>query len=98
MRCNAVARGLFVVGVAYCAYMLRPIGGSAVANVAFSLVLAALIVYLEDRLRRTSLANVIGALVGGAAGLLIARMIGSALFWANTGDPRVVFLHSLILL
>ena len=25
-------------------------------------------------------------------------MLGAALFWANTGDTRVVFLHSLILL
>jgi len=98
MRWNGVARVLFVVGVAYCAYMLRPLGAGPVLNVGFSLILAALIVYLEDHLRRTSLANVIGALLGGAAGLLIARMIGAALFWANTGDSRVVFLHSLILL
>jgi uncharacterized protein YacL len=98
MRWNGVARVLFVVGVAYCALMLRPLGSSLMLNVGFSLVLAGLIVYLEDRLRRTSLANVIGALVGGAVGLLIARMLGSALFWANTGDSRVVFLHSLILL
>jgi uncharacterized protein YacL len=98
MRWNAVARLLFIIGVAYCAYMLRPLGGGPVLNIGFSLVIAALIIYLEDRLRHTSLANVIGALLGGAAGLLIARMLGSALFWANTGDSRVVFLHSLILL
>jgi uncharacterized protein YacL len=98
MRWNGVARLLFIVGVAYCAYMLRPLGGGPLPNLAFSLVIAGLIIYLEDRLRRTSLANVIGALLGGAAGLLIARMLGAALFWANTGDARVVFLHSLILL
>src|SRR6186997_1866491 len=98
MRWSALARLLFVGGVAYCAYMLRPLGGGPALNIAFSLVLAGLIIYLEERLHQTSLANVFGALLGGACGLLIARMLGAALFWANTGDTRVVFLHSLILL
>src|SRR5438874_9817506 len=98
MRWSGLARLLFVVGVAYCAYMLRPLGGGPAPNLAFSFVLAGLIIYLEDRLHHTSLANVFGALLGGACGLLIARMLGAALFWANTGDARVVFLHSLILL
>jgi uncharacterized protein YacL len=98
MRWSAVARLLFVIGVAYCAYMLRPLGEGVALNLGFSFVLAGLIIYLEDRLHHTSLANVFGALLGGACGLLIARMLGSALFWANTGDSRVVFLHSLILL
>ena len=98
MRWSALARLLFVGGVAYCAYMLRPLGGGPALNLAFSLVLAGVIIYLEERLHQTSLANVCGALLGGACGLLIARMLGAALFWANTGDTRVVFLHSLILL
>src|SRR5439155_1655510 len=75
MRWNGVARLLFVVGVAYCAYMLRPLGGGPAVNIGFSLVIAAMIIYLEDRLRHTSLANVFGALLGGAAGLLIARIL-----------------------
>jgi uncharacterized protein YacL len=98
MKWNAVARVLFVSAVAYCAFLLRPVGGGALTNVAFACVIAGLFIYLEHRLRETSLANVIGAIVGGAAGLLAARMIGSALFWADTGDARVAFLHSLVLL
>ena len=98
MRWAGVARLLFVLGVAYCAFMLRPLGGGPLPNLAFSFLIAGAIIYLEDRLRRTSLANVIGALIGGSAGLLMARLIGAALFWANTGDARVVFLHSLLLL
>ncbi len=98
MRWNGVARIIFVCAVAYCAFLIRPVGGGPLVNVGFALIIAALFVYLEHRLRETSLANVIGALVGGAAGLLAARMIGSALFWANTGDSRVAFLHSLVLL
>jgi uncharacterized protein YacL len=98
MRWSGVARIVFVCAVAYCAFLIRPVGGGPLVNVAFALVIAALFVYLEHRLRETSLANVIGALVGGAGGLLAARMIGSALFWANTSDSRVAFLHSLVLL
>src|SRR3954462_11127565 len=98
MKWNGVARTVFVAAVAYCAFLLRPLGGSAAINVAFALGIAAIFIYLEHRLRETSLANVIGALLGGAAGLFAARMIGSALFWANTRDSRVAFLHSLVLL
>ena len=98
MKWNGVARIVFVGAVAYCAFLLRPLGGGPFINLAFALVIAAGFIYLEQRLRETSLANVIGALLGGAAGLFAARMIGSALFWANTGDSRVAFLHSLVLL
>jgi uncharacterized protein YacL len=98
MRWSAVARLSVVLIVAYCAYMLRPLGGGPLPNLALAVVISGLIFYLENRLRHTSLADLFGALFGGAAGLLIARMLGAALFWANTGDPRVVFLHSLILL
>ncbi len=98
MRWTGVARLLLIVGVVYCAYMLRPFGGGLPLNVSLALVISVLIVYLEHQLRLTSLANVIGALIGGGAGLLAARVLGSALFWANTGDARVVFLHILILL
>src|SRR6185436_10158516 len=98
MNWNGVARIVFVGAVAYCALLLRPLGGSLWINLTFAFVIAAGFIYLEQRLRETSLANVIGALAGGAAGLFAARMIGSALFWANTGDARVAFLHSLVLL
>ena len=98
MKWSGVARIVFVVAVASSAFMLRPLGGGPVPNIAFSIAIACIFIYLEDRLRHTSLANVIGALIGGAAGLLAARMIGSALFWADTADPRVSFLHSLVLL
>jgi uncharacterized protein YacL len=98
MNWSGAARLVFVAAVAYCAFLLRPLGGAAPLNVVFAVGIAGLFIYLEHRLRETSLANVIGALLGGAAGLLAARMIGSALFWANTADSRVVFLHSLVLL
>jgi uncharacterized protein YacL len=42
--------------------------------------------------------HLLGGLIGSAVGLWIARTIGASLFFANTGDPRVTFLHSLIVL
>ena len=40
----------------------------------------------------------LGALIGGAIGLGLSKTIGAALFWADTSDNRIVFLHSVILL
>ena len=60
--------------------------------------IAGLVIFLEDRLRQTPLANVVGALIGGTVGLLLARLIGDAHFWANADNLGVIFLHTLILL
>ena len=94
-----LARGLFIAAVGYSAYQLQPVaGGGVVPNIAFGGVLGALIVALEIRLKDTPVIHVLGALLGGAIGLGAASSIGAALYWANLGDGRVVFLHSLILL
>ena len=70
----------------------------ALLNVAFGLVLGLLIIVLELRLKTHSVTHLIGALLGGAIGLVAAKTIGAALYWANLGNERVVFLHSFILL
>jgi uncharacterized protein YacL len=41
---------------------------------------------------------VLGALIGCAVGLAIAHAIGTGLFWADSGDRRVEFLHSFMLI
>src|SRR5471032_1949649 len=94
----ALARVLFVAAVAYAAALLRPLPFDASFNVAFALVLAALVVLFESRLRETAVTRVLGALIGCAIGLGIARTIGAGLFWADSGDRRVEFLHSFILI
>jgi uncharacterized protein YacL len=93
-----IIRLLFVAAVVYAAVMLRPLEASFAVNVAFGCVLALAGVALESRLRETSITSLFGALIGGGLGLAIATTIGSALFWADTGDRRVAFLHSFILL
>ncbi len=94
-----LARGLFITAVGYSAYQLQPFADGGIApNIAFGVVLGALIVALEIRLKNTSVIHMLGALLGGAIGLGAASSIGAALYWANLGDGRAVFLHSLILL
>jgi uncharacterized protein YacL len=94
----ALARVLFVAAVAYAAALLQPIPVGVPANVVFAFVLAALVVLFESRLRETAVTHILGALIGCTIGLVIARTIGAGLFWANTGDRRVEFLHSFILI
>ncbi|MBI2828607.1 MAG: PIN domain nuclease [Acidobacteria bacterium] len=94
-----LARGLFMAAVGYSAYQLLPVAGAGVAaNIAFGLMLAALIVLFEIRLKDTSVARMLGALLGGAIGLGAAKTLGDSLNWADHADGRVVFLHGFILI
>jgi uncharacterized protein YacL len=93
-----LARVLFVAAVGYSAFQLQPLAGGFVSNTLFGLVLGFLLVVFEIRLKHISVTHLIGALLGGAIGLGAAKTIGAALYWADLGDGRVVFLHSVILL
>src|SRR3989442_4559427 len=94
----ALARVLFVAAVAYAAALLPPFPVGLPANLAVALVLSALVVFFESRLRETGVARVLGALIGCPVGLAIAHMIVAGLFWADSGDRRVEFLHSFTLI
>src|SRR5438105_1912590 len=78
--------------------MLQPLAVGLPANVALALVLAGLAVLFERTLRDTAMSRVLGALIGCGIGLAIAHAIGTGLFWADTGDRRVEFLHSFVLI
>jgi uncharacterized protein YacL len=93
-----LARVLFVVAVLWSAVFLQPLPQGTLVNLAFGAVLAGLVIVTELRLRSVSIGSLLGALVGGAVGLLVARTIESALFWTNPGSGRVAFLHSATLL
>jgi uncharacterized protein YacL len=88
----------FVGAVAYSAFMLRPLGADPLINVGMGLALALLSVGLEWQLRHTPVTQLLGAVLGGAVGLLLAKGISAALFWIDHRDQRVAFLHSFILL
>ena len=93
-----LARLAFIGAVAASAFMLRPLGADPLVNVAFGVGLAALSVALEWQLRHTAVTHILGAFMGGAVGLMLAKGISAALFWIDHGDQRVAFLHSFILL
>ncbi len=93
-----LARLLFVAAVVYSALLLRPLTADTLTNGAFGLALALTFIGFELRLRNTSVTHMLGAMIGGAIGLVIAKAVGTALFWANTRDDRVAFLHSFVLL
>src|SRR5688500_1645331 len=94
----ALARIGFIATVGYTAYQLHPLVGDPLPNLLFGLAIGGLFVVLEVRLRDISVTHLLGALIGGGIGLAIAKTIGTALYWADVSDARVVFLHSLILL
>jgi len=89
---------LFVAAVAYAAALLQPLPVGLPANVGFALVLAAFVVAFESRLRETAITRILGALIGGAIGVAMARAIGTGLFWADATDRRVEFLDSFLLI
>src|ERR1700722_717505 len=94
----ALARALFVAAVAYAAAALRPLPVNLPLNIAFALSLAVGVVWLESRLRQVSVTRILGALIGCAIGLVLARTFASGLSWAETGGRRGEFLSSLALI
>ncbi len=98
MHWQVVTRACFIAAVAWAAALTRPFHPALGVNVGVGIALGALIVLIETRLRSTEVTDLLGALIGGAIGLGLSKTIGAALFWANTSDRRVVFLHSFILL
>src|SRR5918994_1258628 len=74
-----LARLFFTGAVAYTAFLLRPFGTEPLSNVLFGLGLAAVAVFFEWRLRDLALSNLLGAIIGGALGLLVAKGTAAAL-------------------
>jgi uncharacterized protein YacL len=93
-----LARVVVVAAVAYAGALIEPLQGGIAPNVGLALLLAAVVVGFESRLRESPPTRVLGVLIGGVIGLAIARAIASGLFWANNGDRKVEFLHSFLLI
>ncbi len=92
-----LTRALFIAVVVYVATLLRPIEGHLFINLALGLGLALLVVAAETRLRNAKLTDLLGGLLGFGVCLMIAKTINTALFWADTSNPLVQFMHSFIL-
>jgi uncharacterized protein YacL len=92
-----LVRAVFALVVVYSATLIRPIEGHIAFNIALGLGVALLIVAAEARLRDAAVTNLLGGLLGFGVGLTIAKALGSALFWADTSNTKVQFLHGLII-
>src|SRR5471032_1367569 len=92
-----IARGLFVSAFVYATILIHPLEAHVLVNAGLGLVLALPLVFAESRLRDAEVTHILGGLIGAGIGLMIARTISSGLFWANTSDAKVRFVHFLIL-
>ncbi len=94
----AVVRIVVVVAVAYAAAALQPLPYGIVVNIAFAVVLAALVVLFETRLRETQATRFFGGLIGFVIGIAVARAIEAGFFWLNTANRTVEFFNSFLLI
>ena len=94
----ALARVVVVGAVAYAAAALQPLPFGVVANTAFAVVLAALVVLFETRLRETQVTRLLGGLIGFIIGIAIARAIEAGFFWLNSANQVVEFCNSFLLI
>jgi uncharacterized protein YacL len=93
-----LARVLFLAAVTGAAMFLQPLNAPVIFNAGFGLLLGALVIAFDWRVRDLSVTHMLGALLGGALGLALARMLVATLFWTNPAEPRVAFLHALVVL
>ncbi len=82
-----LARVLFLAAVTGAAIFLQPLDVPVMFNAGFGLLLGALVVAFEWRMRDLSVTHMLGAVLGAALGLALARMLVAALFWTNTAEP-----------
>jgi uncharacterized protein YacL len=77
---------------------VQPVQAQALVNAAIGLAVALVIVAAEMRMRETAVTQLLGGLLGFGIMLMVAQAINNALFWADTEDTRMRFLHGLIVI
>ena len=93
-----LGRVLFFAGVVWTAGALKPVPSDLVANLALGAALGALGILLEWRLRTTAMTHVLGTVLGGTVGLLLALVVDVVLGSLDGPQHRVGFLQGLVLL
>ena len=94
----AVARVVVVGAIAYAAAALQPLPFGVAINTAFAVLLAALVVLFETRLRETQVTRLLGGLIGFITGIATARAIEAGFFWLNAANQVVEFFDSFLLI
>jgi uncharacterized protein YacL len=98
MRGFVFVRVLFIAAVVYVAGQIQPFEGQLLLNGLVGALVALCIIAAEDRLRDVPVTHLLGGLLGFGLMVLVAKSLSGALYWANTGDSKVRFIHSLIVI
>jgi len=99
MAWSVLGRVIVVGAVALSAVLLQPIPDvGLLLNILFAGALGFLIVVVESRLRQTASSRLIGAILGCAVGLGLARAVEASLSWTDTTDRRIEFLNLFLLI
>lgn len=91
-----LVRSVLVAALAGAAALVAPLGGGPVVNAVLGVGVGAIVVGVEMGLRRAAPTRVLGAVMGGAVGVMLARGLGGALVWDNPGTAVGAFLHLLL--
>ena len=76
MPWHLIVRVLFVLAVTYAAVLVRPFTSDVWTNAIVGALLGLVIIGVETRLREAEVTDLLGALIGGAIGLGLAKTIG----------------------
>jgi uncharacterized protein YacL len=99
MSWAALGRVIVIGAVAVSAALLQPFPELGLAlNIVLAAVLGVMVTAVENWLRQTASSRLLGAILGCAVGLGLARAIEAGLFWADTGDRRMEFLNLFLLI
>ncbi|MFB3854994.1 MAG: PIN/TRAM domain-containing protein [Vicinamibacterales bacterium] len=98
MPWSAFVRAVFVAAVTVASALIRPLPTGLLGNVGFGLLISGVSVLIELRLRQAALTRVLGGLIGGVIGLLIAEGLEAALVWADANEGPLLFVRVFVML
>lgn len=98
MSWSLIVRVLLAAGITSASALIRPLQAFGVwPNVAVGLIVSALAILIEIRIRQAALTKVLGGIIGGVIGLLIGQGLEASLAWSQSNGGPVLFLRVFLL-
>jgi len=98
MSWSVFVRAVFVAAVTIASALIQPLPSGVLINVGFGLVVSGIAILIELRMRQAALTRVLGGLIGGVIGLVIAEGLEAALVWADANDGPLLFVRVFLML